>query len=86
VTQGQSGQVHDDRSLSVPQLDATATADHFENNWGSDIFTEETSHCRDSVMGCFIRRRGMVIRLPTRFHQMVIALRVRVISPSRIAA
>jgi len=31
VTKGQSGQVHDDRSLSVPQLSASATADGFES-------------------------------------------------------
>jgi hypothetical protein len=29
VTNGQSGQIHDDRSLSVPQFSATATADGF---------------------------------------------------------
>ena len=46
VTKGQSGQVHDDRSLSVPQLSATATADDFESYWNSDIIKDETSHFR----------------------------------------
>jgi hypothetical protein len=39
----------------------------------------------DSVDGLFIKRRGMVMRLPTRFHILVTALCVRVISPSRNA-
>jgi hypothetical protein len=34
----------------------------------------------------FIKRRGTVMRLPTRFHILVTALGVRVISPSRNAA
>ena len=34
----------------------------------------------DSVMGCFFRRRGMVTHLPTCFHILVSALRVRLIS------
>jgi hypothetical protein len=46
VAEGQSGQVDDDRSLSIPEVNATATADGFENYWGSDTITEETSHCR----------------------------------------
>src|SRR6516225_10130038 len=46
MTKGQSGQVHDDRSLSVPQLSASATADGFECYWDSDRFKDETSHCR----------------------------------------
>jgi hypothetical protein len=40
----------------------------------------------DSVMGCFIKRREMVMRLPTRFHKLVTALRVPAINPSRDAA
>jgi hypothetical protein len=31
VTKGQSGQVYNDRSLSVPQLSASVTADGFES-------------------------------------------------------
>ena len=46
VTKGQLGQVPDDGSLSVPELSATATADGFESNRDSDIFKEQTSHCR----------------------------------------
>jgi hypothetical protein len=32
------------------------------------------------VMGWFFKRRGMVTHLPTRFHKLVSALRVRLIS------
>jgi hypothetical protein len=44
VAKCQSGQVDDDRSLSVPQLNATAMGDGFENYWVSDTFRDETSH------------------------------------------
>src|SRR5262249_55059624 len=46
MTKGQSGQVHDDRSLSMPQLSASAAADGFESYWNSDTFKDDTSHCR----------------------------------------
>jgi hypothetical protein len=36
-------------------------------------------------MGCFIKRREMVMRLPTRFHKLVTALGVPAISLSRDA-
>ena len=39
VTKGQSGQVLDNRSLSVPQLSATATAG-FESYWNRDMIKE----------------------------------------------
>jgi hypothetical protein len=58
VTKGQSGQVHDDRRLSVPQLSATATADRFESYWDSDRFKEETSHCRWLGDGLFFQAPG----------------------------
>src|SRR5260221_12103513 len=48
---------------------------------GSDTIRNETSHCRWLGGGLFIKRRGMLMRLPTRFHMLVTALRVRVISP-----
>src|SRR6516162_7517512 len=51
VTKGQSGQVHDDRSLSVPQLSASATADGFECYWKSDTIKYEVSHCRTDWIG-----------------------------------
>jgi hypothetical protein len=46
VVKGQHGQVRDDRSLSVPQLSATAVADGFESYRDSDIFKKQTSHGR----------------------------------------
>ena len=71
VTKGQSGQVHDDRSLSVPQLSASATADGFgmalkANGIVIDLKTKLLI-VGDSVMGCFSKRREMVTHFPARF-------------------
>jgi hypothetical protein len=43
-------------------------ADGFESYWGSGIVKDETSHCRRLGDGLFIKRREMVMRLPTHFH------------------
>jgi hypothetical protein len=43
-TKSQRGQIHDYRSLSVPQLSPAAFADRFESYWESDIFSKQTSH------------------------------------------
>jgi hypothetical protein len=46
VAKEESGQVDDDRGLSVPLLNATAIADGFESYWDGDTTTGETSHYR----------------------------------------
>jgi hypothetical protein len=46
LTKSQRGQIHDYRSLSVPQLNPAAFADRFESYWESDIFSRQTSHFR----------------------------------------
>jgi hypothetical protein len=81
VAQGQSGQVHDDASLPVPQLSATATADSFESDWNCDIVENETSHSRRLGDGLFLKRWETVTRLPTRFHRLVTAPPIPVKSP-----
>jgi len=67
VTKGHSGQVNDDRCLSVPQLSATATADGFESYWNGDAIKAETSHCRWLGDGLSFKRREMVTHLAARF-------------------
>jgi len=65
VTKGQGGQVHDDWSLSVPQLSATATGG-FESYWNRDIIKDETSHCRWLGDGLFSSSAGKWWRISRR--------------------